>query len=266
MLETAENLRARVRHRARGAGPRWRCARTSAPSPRIEDGRFADEIVPVAVPHAAGRADRGRPRRAPARRHARWSRWPRCGRSWPARTPRRPSRPATPAARTTPRPPAWSPRPSWRSELGLDPLGRLVSWAVAGVEPRLMGIGPVPGHRAGAGTGRPDARRARPDRAERGVRLPGPGLHPRVGLRRRRASSGSTSTARGSRSVTRSAPPAAASSRPCCARCVAAARATAWRRCASAAARGWPRSSPPSRSGRARRRSRRLSRRPSPPG
>jgi acetyl-CoA C-acetyltransferase len=29
-------------------------------------------------------------------------------------------------------------------ELGLKPLGRLVSWAVAGVEPKLMGLGPVP--------------------------------------------------------------------------------------------------------------------------
>jgi acetyl-CoA C-acetyltransferase len=30
------------------------------------------------------------------------------------------------------------------AELGLTPLGRLVSWAVAGVPPRTMGIGPVP--------------------------------------------------------------------------------------------------------------------------
>ncbi len=29
-------------------------------------------------------------------------------------------------------------------ELGLDPLARLVSWAAAGVEPKLMGMGPVP--------------------------------------------------------------------------------------------------------------------------
>lgn len=29
-------------------------------------------------------------------------------------------------------------------ELGLRPLGRLVSWAVAGVPPETMGIGPVP--------------------------------------------------------------------------------------------------------------------------
>ncbi|HEY4684377.1 MAG TPA: acetyl-CoA C-acetyltransferase, partial [Candidatus Acidoferrales bacterium] len=33
-------------------------------------------------------------------------------------------------------------------ERGLKPLGRLVNWAVAGVEPRIMGIGPVPATRA----------------------------------------------------------------------------------------------------------------------
>jgi len=30
------------------------------------------------------------------------------------------------------------------AELGLEPLGRVVSWAVAAVPPRTMGIGPVP--------------------------------------------------------------------------------------------------------------------------
>lgn len=34
--------------------------------------------------------------------------------------------------------------PRRAAELGLTPLVRLVSWAVAGVEPRVMGIGPVP--------------------------------------------------------------------------------------------------------------------------
>jgi len=34
--------------------------------------------------------------------------------------------------------------PARAAELGLRPLGRLVSWAVAGVPPHLMGIGPVP--------------------------------------------------------------------------------------------------------------------------
>ncbi|HEX5224374.1 MAG TPA: acetyl-CoA C-acyltransferase, partial [Solirubrobacteraceae bacterium] len=34
--------------------------------------------------------------------------------------------------------------PEKAAELGLQPLGRLVSWAVAGVAPETMGIGPVP--------------------------------------------------------------------------------------------------------------------------
>jgi acetyl-CoA C-acetyltransferase len=34
--------------------------------------------------------------------------------------------------------------PEKADELGLEPLGRLMSWAVAGVEPKLMGLGPVP--------------------------------------------------------------------------------------------------------------------------
>jgi len=34
------------------------------------------------------------------------------------------------------------------SERGLEPLGRLVSWGVAGVDPSVMGIGPVPASRA----------------------------------------------------------------------------------------------------------------------
>ena len=42
----------------------------------------------------------------------------------------------------------------WAKEKGLDPLGRIVSWAYVGVEPDLMGIGPAPAirkalHRAG---------------------------------------------------------------------------------------------------------------------
>jgi len=37
--------------------------------------------------------------------------------------------------------------PEKAAALGLKPLGRLVSWAVAGVEPERMGIGPVPATR-----------------------------------------------------------------------------------------------------------------------
>jgi acetyl-CoA acetyltransferase family protein len=35
----------------------------------------------------------------------------------------------------------------YAAERGLAPIGRLVAWAAAGVDPRTMGIGPVPGSR-----------------------------------------------------------------------------------------------------------------------
>ncbi|MES3034668.1 MAG: acetyl-CoA C-acetyltransferase [Gemmatimonadota bacterium] len=38
-------------------------------------------------------------------------------------------------------------RASWAAERGLSPLARVVSWGVSGVEPRIMGIGPVPAAR-----------------------------------------------------------------------------------------------------------------------
>jgi acetyl-CoA C-acetyltransferase len=41
--------------------------------------------------------------------------------------------------------------PEKAAELGLDPLVRLVSWAVAGVAPNVMGIGPVPATEAALG-------------------------------------------------------------------------------------------------------------------
>jgi acetyl-CoA acetyltransferase family protein len=39
-------------------------------------------------------------------------------------------------------------RARWARERGLRPLGRLVSWAVVGVDPAVMGIGPAPAARA----------------------------------------------------------------------------------------------------------------------
>ncbi len=36
----------------------------------------------------------------------------------------------------------------WAEDNGLDPIGRLVSWAFVGVEPKVMGIGPAPAVRA----------------------------------------------------------------------------------------------------------------------
>ena len=37
---------------------------------------------------------------------------------------------------------------TWAAQKGLKPIGRLVSWGVAGVEPDIMGIGPAPSSRA----------------------------------------------------------------------------------------------------------------------
>ena len=36
---------------------------------------------------------------------------------------------------------------SWAKKRGLAPLGRLVAWGTAGVDPKIMGIGPVPASR-----------------------------------------------------------------------------------------------------------------------
>ena len=36
----------------------------------------------------------------------------------------------------------------WADQHGIEPLGRIVSWGFAGVEPRVMGIGPAPASRA----------------------------------------------------------------------------------------------------------------------
>ena len=55
---------------------------------------------------------------------------------------------------------------------GLKPLARIASWAHAGVDPEIMGTGPDPGQPQGAGEGRLDGRRPRPDRDQRGLRRP----------------------------------------------------------------------------------------------
>ena len=65
--------------------------------------------------------------------------------------------------------------------LGLTPLARIVSSAVAGVDPRLMGLGPVPATRKALARAGPHHRRPRPGRAERGLRRPSACRHRRAG-------------------------------------------------------------------------------------
>ena len=65
---------------------------------------------------------------------------------------------------------------------GLKPLARIVSWAQAGVDPAVMGTGPIPAIAGGVEEGRLEGRRSRPGRGQRGVR--------RAGLRRQRSDLG----------------------------------------------------------------------------
>ena len=70
-------------------------------------------------------------------------------------------------------------------ELGAEPLGAFVGSAVAGVDPRVMGIGPVPAVRKLLERAGVSAADARPRRAERGVRVAEPRRHPRARPRSR---------------------------------------------------------------------------------
>ena len=72
------------------------------------------------------------------------------------------------------------------------PLGRLVSWGVVGVEPELMGLGPVPAARLALAAGGPLEGRHRPLGDQRGLRRTDPRRRPRARARHARSS---TSTA-----------------------------------------------------------------------
>ena len=57
--------------------------------------------------------------------------------------------------------------------LGLKPMARIIGWASAGVDPKMMGIGPVPAVRKLFAADRPDDGGFRSRRAERSVRRAG---------------------------------------------------------------------------------------------
>ena len=63
-------------------------------------------------------------------------------------------------------------------ELGIRPLARWLGGAAAGVEARVMGLGPIPATRKVLARTGPERRGPRSGRAERGVRGPGARLHP----------------------------------------------------------------------------------------
>ena len=106
----------------------------------------------------AGRGDRAREdrhaarrRASPARLHARGAREAAARRSRSSKDSPASSPPARRRASPTAARPWCSRSAAWASAHGVTPLARLLGWASAGVDPRVMGIGPVPALREAAG-------------------------------------------------------------------------------------------------------------------
>ena len=104
------------------------------------NGRLAAEIVAVEIPQR-----KGDPLVVDTDEHPRATSLEALGEAQadrPRRTARSP--PATPRASTTARPRSSSPREEAAKRNGLTPRARVLGAAVAGVPPRIMGIGPAP--------------------------------------------------------------------------------------------------------------------------
>lgn len=147
MIETAENLRAEYAiSRADQDALAVQSHRRAVAAQR--SGRFADEIVPVAVPQR-----KGSPVSITEDEH------PRADTDLTGLAALRPIRVAIDPDSTVTAGNASGQNdgaalcvvttPDAAAELGLRPLARLASWAVAGVAPKTMGLGPL-GHPVGA--------------------------------------------------------------------------------------------------------------------
>jgi acetyl-CoA C-acetyltransferase len=142
MLETAENLRERYAIE-REAQDRLALRSHQRAVAAQEDGRFAEEIVPITVPRRRGDpvlVDRDEHPRADTTLAALGGLRAVLGRQDPAAT--------VTAGNSSGQNDAASAclvgSPAAVERFGLRPLGRFVGWAVAGVDPAVMGIGPVP--------------------------------------------------------------------------------------------------------------------------
>ncbi|WP_199431696.1 acetyl-CoA C-acetyltransferase [Qaidamihabitans albus] len=143
MLETAENLREEygiAREEQDELALRSHRRAVAA----IEDGRFAEEIVPVTVPGKRGKpdtvVDRDEHPRADATLESLSGLRPVLGRQDPAAT----VTAGNASGQNDGAAVCVVASREKAEQLGLRPLVRLVSWSVAGVPPRTMGIGPVP--------------------------------------------------------------------------------------------------------------------------
>jgi acetyl-CoA C-acetyltransferase len=141
MLETAENLRREYKI-SREEQDEYSVRSHQRAAAATEAGRFADELVPVTISGRKGDTvvDRDEHIRPDSNVETLAKLRPIMGRDDPEATVTAGNASgqndgAAVAVVTT---------PEKAAELGLRPLARLVSWAVAGVPPATMGIGPVP--------------------------------------------------------------------------------------------------------------------------
>lgn len=142
MLETAENLRRqynipRAEQDALAVSSHQRAVAAQ------RSGVFAEEIIPVAVPARRGDPviiDTDEHPRADTTIEALAKLKPVLGKDDPTATVTAGNSSGQNDAAAM----CFVTTPEKAAELGLTPLVRLVSWGVAGVEPKIMGIGPVP--------------------------------------------------------------------------------------------------------------------------
>jgi acetyl-CoA C-acetyltransferase len=141
MIETAENLRAEYKI-SREEQDEYAVRSHQRAAAAVEAGRFADELVPVTISGRKGDTvvDRDEHIRPDANVETLAKLRPIMGKDDAEATVTAGNASgqndgAAVAIVTT---------PEKAAELGLRPLARLVSWGVAGVPPRTMGIGPVP--------------------------------------------------------------------------------------------------------------------------
>jgi acetyl-CoA acetyltransferase family protein len=158
MLETAENVR-REYGISREAQDELALRSHQRAVAAQQSGAFAQEIVPVAVPARGGETlvDTDEHPRADTTLQTLAKLRPVMGASDPQAT----VTAGNSSGQNDGAAVCVVTHPARAAELGLRPLARLVSWAVAGVAPETMGIGPVPAtrvalERAGAALGRED--------------------------------------------------------------------------------------------------------------
>jgi acetyl-CoA C-acetyltransferase len=141
MLETAENLRREYRI-SRAEQDEYAVRSHQRAAAAAEAGRFADEIVPVTVKGRKGDTvvDRDEHIRPDSTVDTLAKLRPIMGRSDPEAT----VTAGNASGQNDGAAVCVVTHPDKAAELGLRPLARLISWGVAGVPPKTMGIGPVP--------------------------------------------------------------------------------------------------------------------------